>query len=342
MSEKLFWGVIILTLVALVLAQEQRLRTRIPTFQKGISYASWEHGSYDTLSSDRSLFLLKETNAKWVSLVVTWYQETVHSPIIYRDPYETPDDEGVVRAIKLIHELGMKVLLKPTVDIEDGTWRGEIGFDTEEGWEAWFSSYRYFINYYAELASRYGVEEFSVGVELAGTVHREKEWRWIIENVKVRFKGPLVYAANWDSYQSVNFWDALDYIGIDAYFELAVGVSPKLEELLTAWAPWVGELEAFHEVVRKPILFTEIGCRSVVGASARPWDWITPGEVDLQEQACYYEAVFRMFWDKPWFYGFYWWAWAPELSDADTGYSPQGKPAEGILTEWYVKPIKQR
>lgn len=346
MPDKLLWGFLALVLLTvLFLASEFKIGIEAPLFQKGMSYASWQHDAYATPEASRSILFLREIGVEWVSLVVTWYQETPDSLIIYRDPYLTPDDEGVIQTIKLIHRLGMKVLLKPTVDVKDGAWRGEIGFDTEEEWEAWFSSYRYFINYYAELAAKYKVEEFSVGVELERTVHRESQWRWIIENVRARFPGSLVYAANWDSYQNVNFWDALDYVGIDAYFELAVGASPKLEELLTAWAPWVEELEAFYEIVRKPILFTEIGCRSVAKASARPWYWNTPGEVDLQEQARYYEAALRLFWDKPWFYGFYWWAWGPKLGgfgDDDTGYSPKGKPAEQILMDWYAKPIKRK
>jgi len=346
MADKLLWGILTLALLtALLLTPRPGAPVEVPIFQKGSSYASWQYDAYDTPEASRSLSALKEMNVAWVSLVVTWYQKDANSTIIYRDPRLTPDDEGVIRIIKLCHKLGIQILLKPTVDLKNGRWRGEIRFDSEEDWRAWFSSYRYFIDYYAELAAKYGVEEFAVGVELAGTVQREREWRWIIENVRARFKGPLVYAANWDNYRNISFWDALDYVGIDAYFKLAVGSDPQLDDLLAAWAPWVRELEAFHERVRKPIIFTEIGCRSMTGASARPWDWTTSGPVNFGEQTRYYEAVFRLFWDRPWFYGLYWWAWKPfpsEPSAADTGYSPQGKPAEGVLAEWYAKSVDRR
>ncbi len=346
MPDKLLWAILGVALAAaLFLVQELKVGVKVSTFQKGISYASWQHDGYDSPEAAQAIALLRERGVEWVSLVVTWYQETQQSQVIYRDPRLTPDDEGLIRTIELIHRLGMKVLLKPTVDIKDGAWRGQIRFEGEEDWQAWFSSYRYFINHYAELAAKHGVEEFCVGVELAGTVHRESEWRWIIENVRARFKGPLVYAANWDNYGNARFWDALDYVGIDAYFELAVEENVDLEGLLAAWASWVEELEAFQRKLEQPIIFTEVGCRSIAGASARPWDWATAGEIDLQEQARYYEAAFRMFWGKSWFYGFYWWAWGPKrgrFGDDDTGYSPQGKPAEGILTEWYAKPVKRR
>ena len=344
MGDKMFWGMLAILTVMVLLSKSPPQKVEGPFYQKGITYAAWESHAYDTLKAARSVSQLKKTNAEWVALVVTWYQAAPDSVVIYRDPRLTPDDQGIGRIIDQVHRLGMHVLLKPTVDIADGTWRGEVRFDSEEDWQSWFSSYRYFVNYYAELAARYDVEQFCVGVELAGTVHRDRDWRWIIENVRARFKGSLTYAENWDSYWDVPFWDALDYVGIDAYFNLATRSRPETEDLLSAWGPWIAELEMFYATVRKPILFTEIGCCSVAGASAQPWDFTVPGEVDLQEQAHYYEAAFRAVWDKPWFYGFYWWTWLPELSEideADTGYSPQGKPAEQILTQWYARSISR-
>ena len=343
MTDKMVWGMLAILALLMLFVQLPPKEVGGPLFQKGITYASWRHDAYDTLEAARSISLLKKTNAEWVSLVITWYQETPDSVVIYRDPRLTPDNQGVINVIDQIHRLGMKVLLKPTVDIADGTWRGGIRFESEEDWRAWFSSYRYFVDYYAELAAEYGVEEFCVGVELDETVHRNKDWRQIIEDVRTRFEGPLTYAANWSSYWNVPFWDALNYVGIDAYFQLATAGGTSPEELLTAWVPWVAELETFYEIVKKPILFTEIGCCSVTGASAQPWDWTILGDVDFQEQAHYYEAAFLAVWNKPWFHGFYWWTWQPESREIDdTGYTPQGKPAERILTQWYAKSTTRR
>src|SRR4029453_16228423 len=36
------------------------------------------------------------------------------------------DDDAVRRAIAELHGLGLKVMLKPHVDVEDGTWRAQI------------------------------------------------------------------------------------------------------------------------------------------------------------------------------------------------------------------------
>jgi len=158
--------------------------------------------------------------------------------------------------------------------------------------------------------------------------------------VRARFGGPLVYSANWDDYQSVPFWEALDYVGIDAYFNLTDQAQPSPQVLRTAWRRWVSALERFVKQVKKPVLFTEIGLRSILGANRHPWDWNSNAPIDLREQANYYQAALETFWHKPWFYGFYWWAWLPYPEQGgrdDDSYSPHGKPAEAVLRDWYAK-----
>ena len=112
---------------------------------------------FPTLDSDTSLENLGTTGTKWVALLVTWYQVTATSTTIYRDIERTPDDAGLIRAINKIHSLGMKVMLKPRVDVSNGTWRGQI---EPIDWNAWFESYRNFINYYATFALPYDTSYF--------------------------------------------------------------------------------------------------------------------------------------------------------------------------------------
>ena len=59
-----------------------------------------------------------------------------------------------------------------------------------------------------------------VGTQLDRTLHFEDDWRLIIATVRRYFEGTLTYAANWTDYEKVPFWDALDVIGIQAYFPL--------------------------------------------------------------------------------------------------------------------------
>ena len=85
----------------------------------------------------------------------------------------------------------------------------------------------------------------------------------------------------------------------------------------------------------KPVLFTEVGYRSIAGAAIAPWDWTVRQPLDMQEQADAYEALFRTFWDRPWFAGVYIWNWVPDHDRTggarDDQFSPQNKPAEAVL-----------
>jgi hypothetical protein len=47
----------------------------------------------------------------------------------------------------------------------------------------------------------------------------------------------LTYAANWDKYDQVSFWDELDFIGIQAYFPLTDQTNPSAEEIKKGWNP---------------------------------------------------------------------------------------------------------
>ena len=55
-------------------------------------------------------------------------------------------------------------------------------------------------------------------------------------------------------------------------------------------------------------------------------------------QAAAYEALFRVWWDEPWFAGGFVWKWYARRPAGEwiaTDYSPQGKLAESVLATWY-------
>jgi hypothetical protein len=234
-------------------------------------------------------------------------------------------------------------MLKPHIDLSNDPthWRGEIGFGTDEtAWAQWFASYRDFIVHYAQLAQETGVELFAIGTELGGTAHRESDWRNIITAVRSVYNGLLTYAANFDGEQFVvNFWDALDFIGIDAYYPLTQKTDPTVAELKAGWASPKSELAALSQAWGLPIIFTEVGYRSVDGTNMAPWDWVSDGPVDLQEQADCYQALFEVFQSEPWMEGVFWWAWGTDPDHggpSDTSYSPHNKPAEAILQYFFA------
>jgi hypothetical protein len=313
-------------------------------FHKGMGYVTWSEEGYLSAFSDDSLAKLREIGTSWVSIHTTWYQTNTWSGDIQMTP-KTPSDESVVHAIRKAHDLGMKVMIKPHLDLldkSDGSWRGEIGSLREEEWERWFAEYTKFIMHYIKIANAENVEGFCIGTELstAATV-KGYMWRDLIGKIRSKYDGHLTYAAHWDVYQDIRFWDLLDYVGINAYFPLTNELDPTYEQLVNGWAQWVDQMEQFQQEVQKPIIFPEIGCASADGAAIRPWEHFQRTEVNLRLQADYYRAIFDVFWQKPWFYGMHWWYWGTNVrmgGEYNRGFLPQNKPAQDVVEKWYTKP----
>lgn len=104
-------------------------------------------------------------------------------------------------------------------------------------------------------------------------------WRAVIQRARARFSRPLTYAANFDQYDQVAFWDRLDVIGINAYFRLRLdpNAEPKpLGDLLDAgWTHVLGAMQAFrrqHGLQNKPIVFTEMGYTFRRNSTVSPWE----------------------------------------------------------------------
>jgi hypothetical protein len=108
----------------------------------------------------------------------------------------------------------------------------------------------------------------------------EREWRRLIAEVRAVYSGRLTYAANFDEYREVGFFDALDLIGINAYFPLRELPHPQAtdetlaRELEQGWRRVYGEIEEFRTsqgLTEKPVLFTELGYTRFQDMSVAPW-----------------------------------------------------------------------
>ncbi len=105
--------------------------------------------------------------------------------------------------------------------------------------------------------------------------HHEQQWRQLIRRVRAVYRGQLTYAANFDQYREVTFWDALDVIGINAYFELRADLSTAglQSRLGRAWRRVFDEITSHRrrEGLTKPVLFTELGYTNRRHSTVRPW-----------------------------------------------------------------------
>jgi len=312
-----------------------------PAFQKGICYVTWEKERYSSPYSDKSLEALAQTGAEWVEIITTYYQEKYNSKEIFPNQ-RTPSDTSLIHVINRAHQFGLKVMLKPHIDLLDesaGLYRGDIGFQNETDWQEWFLGYLKFILHYAKIAEQARVELFCIGTELCFASTQAAFWqKEIIPQIRKAYSGKLIYAANWDEYKNIRFWGDLDCVGIDAYFPLTQKKSPEYEEIKAGWIKWADEIERWQKAINKPVILTEIGYRSCEFAATSPWDYSLGKEVNLEIQADCYRAALDVLCQRYWCKGLYWWYWKPSpyaggLANHD--FTPQNKPAAVVLKFYY-------
>jgi len=81
------------------------------------------------------------------------------------------------------------------------------------------------------------------------------DWRSVISDVRGLYSGPLTYASNHSGEEtSIKWWDAVDYIGVDAYYPLTYKNDPTVAELKTAWLTPTLTLENLSNQYNKPII----------------------------------------------------------------------------------------
>ena len=312
--------------------------TTIPVKINGISYAA------PSQEVDASTMIpIAGINANWISLM----------PFAFGDPGE-PDlgfdydfqwwgerDEGIIACTDFARQKNLKVLLKPHVWFRHGFYTGDFVLDTENDWQTFEKNYSEYILHFARLADSLKIPMYCIGVEFKEFVAQRPEyWNLLIDSLRTIYDGQLVYSANWDNYHTIPFWDKLDYIGIDAYFPLSDMQTPRPDSLLAGWEEYFQELKQFSSTYDRPVLFTEVGYKSIDYTAKQPWN-PENGDVNLLAQQNALESAFIKFWDEPWFAGGFIWKWYHNHESAgglqNKDYTPQNKPVESIITEYFGK-----
>ena len=302
---------------------------------KGVSFSM---ANRVTKTSD--IVPIKKINANWVSIVP--YAFIQDHEVIFDSEYQWVGErpEGIRKCIELAHDQGLKVLLKPHIWIGWGAYTGDFKCDSEKDWEAFEASYTDYIMTFVEIAKEEKVEMFSIGTEWRTCVsERPTYWKGLIKEIKNEYKGDLIYAANWDDYQKVPFWDQLDYIGIDAYFPLSEKANPSLDLLIRSWKSISPIIEQYANSQKKKVVFTEFGFQSRVGSTIKPWESNKEGKFSEKIQDLAFQAFFKTIWTKSWFMGGFVWKWYHGHSNAggkgDKDFTPQNKKAEETIRRYF-------
>ncbi|MEL6771492.1 MAG: hypothetical protein AAFP18_10555 [Bacteroidota bacterium] len=318
--------------------------------------------------TDDALPELAALGVTHLALIPYAFQRTHDDPNLRFNPEPGWYSESTTGARALAAQadtLGMQLIVKPQLWLgrDEGEWSATIGFDSEERWRAWEARYRDYLLYHAGIAQEIDAALLVIGTEMSRAVQeRPAFWRSLADTLRTVYDGPLTYAANWhDDAEFVTFWDALDVIGLQAYYPLAASgdTTHTVASLCDGWKPHAETIRALSEQWDRPILFTEVGYRSVPYAAAEPWRWPERGErgvvqPDTTLQRQLYAAFFETWWDDPAVAGAVFWKWKPPLATRpdwhheadvdgapqdgiDLGFTPRGHSAERVLARWFAK-----
>ena len=270
-----------------------------------------------------------------------------------------PDAE-LAHILGLARERGMGTCLVPVQLVSSGAGRSAwLRRTSAPAWRDFFIDQRRMLEHAGLMAELMGVELLSLGSELGNATNtrieagldlpeeifetKREEWSKSIAFARAVFSGGLTYGALWKrELEQIEFWSELDFIGLVYYPRLGtpLGERPSDRSIQGSMTKVLRAIAAKGEEEGLPVLLLEVGFPS----SARAW-WDTSlgqGELDLDEQERLYTsfagALESVVNESDRVRGTYLWRWEIEPGSGgarDRGFSPQGKPAEAVLSRMY-------
>lgn len=313
---------------------------------KGFTLAHEGYRIYNGYGGDRSrqsLILMKQTGIEAVAIVPYSFMADAHRP----DPIPVSqnaggeNDEAVLFAHLSAQSIGQFTLLKPQVWLGGGSWPGDVSFEREQDWQSFFTHYGRWALHYALLAEMFGFDAYCIGTELRyTTLKKPTEWRKLTQSIRKIYTGSLTYAANWgEECEELTFWEEFDFIGINCYYPLDKNDNATDADLAKGAERVVEKMEAISKRSGRPVWLTEIGYRSATAPWIQPHEEAGDRAIDDQAQARCYAAMLAACEGKDWLRGFFWWKWSSDLDHNESqgrGYTPFGKPAEDVLSKYYL------
>ena len=285
---------------------------------------------FGSLTARRALASARRLGAGAIAIVPFLWQPRPDDPGIGRGR-DMSDDE-LRFAIREVRALGLTAMVKPHVWVPEG-WAGAVEPRSEADWQTWFAGYRGALVRIAQIAAEEEAEVLAIGTELRKTTHRA-EWPELIAAMRTAFPRTLLYVAhNVDEAEKIPFWDKLDAIGVSLYPPL--GADSDRPARLQAMHAAAKRLDYLAASTGKPVVVGEIGLRSAVGATVKPWESAeereaAPDPLIQAEVLADWLTVLR----RPSVRGVLIWRWFTDPAaggPSDTDFTVQGKTAEGVL-----------
>ena len=314
-------------------------------YLKGFNFAHEGYSIYNGYGSQKATeSLLKQKNMGSNAMAIVPYTGindiNTPTPLHFSDNAGSENDDAVVHAVSMARDMGMYTLLKPQIYV-GGSWPGGIDMPTDAQWDKFHDYYYRWIRHYAFLAEIHEMDALCIGVEFTkATLSQPDAWREMIKKTRALYSGQLTYAANWGAeFEQIKFWDDLDFIGLNSYYPLSKKDNPTDEELRLQFDTVKTKIKKVYNQFKKPIVFTEIGFRSV------DTPWKNPhaeadDTINEEAQSRSYEVIFEGIKDEPWCQGILWWKFPSYIEyrgEHNNAFTPNNKLAEETVRDWFTK-----
>lgn len=347
------------------------IRPRAAGFWTGIEFAADYHPSWQSYYP-YAFNNLQSLNSSVVVLTPTWTAKTNNQTLTF---VPTPGMDALwadnVQIIQLARAANLNVALYPTPALQpEGPDFWLAAPRTSAWWDDWFTRYRAFALYHADLAAQTGAQVLilggdNVGPALPGGVlingqpsgvpaDAETRWRSLITEVRSRFNGQLLWAHPYRNTldPAPAFIDQFDAFYLLWSVPLA-GNGQNLDAMTAEASRRMDEeLLPFLTAARKPVVIAidypsargaALGCVQAGGACI-DWKMLNPTNpdipsvaIDLKGQADLYQAMLTAVEQRDWVSGFVSRGYYPPVTLTDKSSSVRGKPTADLLWYWYPR-----
>jgi hypothetical protein len=306
------------------------LAAKARVMQIGVNLIEDPAAPFGSAQARESFANLAAAGATTVALVPFFWQPGASDPALVRG--SALPRERLFSGIEEAARVGLDVLVKPHVWVPE-RWAGSVTFSSESDWQSWFDAYESALVDCAETAAEAGADVLSVGTELLQTSARP-EWARLIARAREVFPGRLTYVAhNSAEAQQVGFWNLLDIVTMSSYPPLGAPTDRA------SWRRAIGDevraLRTLADRHAKPAWLGEIGIRSAVDATYKPWE--SAEERDAPPDPALQEQVLRLWLSAARQGGIdtaLVWRWLSDPQGGgpkDTDFTIQNKPAQSLL-----------
>ncbi|MFP4054443.1 MAG: glycoside hydrolase family 113 [Phycisphaerae bacterium] len=239
---------------------------------------------------------------------------------IYDTHAKGPELSHVAAGLARAKSLGMTATINPFVEPDGFTmWRGQWNPSGATASTFW-TDYTAYISAVANLAQTGGADRMTIGTELRAIMRNSAHntaVTGVIGAADAAYSGQIGYAANHDNYNNANLtasvWEnpAVDFLGVDAYFQLASnsqadasGTHPDTSFISTVQNKWNNLLDnsllpfasARKNGTGMPLVLTEHGLIPWNRTTVQPYSenpYWSGQPLDQDEQINGYDAMLR-------------------------------------------------